>query len=137
MPFQRRAARTASILFCATSVAGLARASDVTSTWIGPAAATASWSNATNWSNTPSVAQYPNNGNVGFTYDAVVNSTGTLRLTETINLNRLTLSAGTLDSTGDLIIHDYMTWIGGGMRGSGTTTILAGATLEMSGNASR
>jgi hypothetical protein len=57
-------------LFLAAAVlpiieSGSLRAADITSSWTG---GTGSWSVAGNWTNVPAVAQYPNNGNGGFTY---------------------------------------------------------------------
>src|SRR5687768_4687388 len=52
-------------------VGGALRAADVTSTWGG---GTGNWGSAANWNNSPAVNHFPNNGNGGFTYDAVVNA---------------------------------------------------------------
>src|SRR5688500_5094555 len=56
------------------------RAADVTSTWGG---GTGNWGSAANWNNSPAVSQFPNNGNGGFTYDAVISS-GTVTLNQNI-----------------------------------------------------
>src|SRR4051812_13147672 len=64
---------------------------DVSSTWNG---ASSNWGVAGNWSNVPSVAQFPNNGNGGFTYDATVAS-GTPSLNVNIAIEALNMSGGT------------------------------------------
>src|SRR5262245_12140024 len=66
-----------------------ALAADVTSTWNGT---TGNWSDATRWSSNPN---FPNNGNGGFTYDAIINS-GSVTLDQDIAIEKLTLSGGTL-----------------------------------------
>jgi hypothetical protein len=109
-------------------------AADVTSTWIGPAFSVGSWSVPSNWSNTPAVAQFPNNGNGGFTYDAIIANSGTALLSQNIDLQNLTLSESFIDGDFNLVLHQGMTWSGGGMRGNGTTTIPAGATLTLGGS---
>jgi hypothetical protein len=108
-------------------------AADVTSTWIGAAFTTESWSVAANWSNTPAVSQYPNNGNGGFTYDAIVDNNGIAMLSEAITLNRLTHTSGTIDGDHNMLVNEHMLWNGGSLRGNGTITIPVGATLQISG----
>src|SRR4051812_5915049 len=72
--------------------ASIARAADVSSTWAGTSG---SWNVAGNWANSPAVAQFPNNGNGGFTYEAVVGSgAGTVTLGSNITIESLTLNGG-------------------------------------------
>jgi hypothetical protein len=131
---RRRRRATALLLAAISASTATARAADVVSSWAGPAFGTESWSNAANWVNTPAVAHYPNNGNGGFTYDAILNVNGTALLSEPITLQTLTLDAGTIEGDFNLTINQNMTWTGGEMRGiNGTTTIPVGATLTLSG----
>src|SRR3954470_7594269 len=67
--------------------AAAARAANVTSTWN---ATTGNWSDPTKWLNSPAAAAYPNNGNLGNTYDAVVNG-GTVTLDVAATVRGLTL----------------------------------------------
>src|SRR5688500_9825298 len=77
------AAAAAALLACAAD----SPAADVTSTWFG---GTGSWHSAANWTNNPPLNpnQFPNNGNGGFTYDAVLNS-GTAALSSGTTIQRL------------------------------------------------
>src|SRR4051794_7389496 len=133
---RRHRALAASVLFVA-SIARSALAADVTSSWVVPSLSTGSWSVAANWANTPAVAQFPNNGNGGLTYDAVLANGGTALLTQNITLQNLTLAGNVLDGDSNLTVNQSMSWTGGGMRGAGTTTIPAGATLALTGTARR
>src|SRR5205823_1658256 len=107
------------------------RAADVTSSWT--AGVSGNWSNAANWTNTPAVVQYPNNGNGGFPYNAAANFVGTITFSENITVQQLALTSATLDGNFNLQVNQSMTWNGGGMRGTGTTTIPVGATLDLTG----
>ncbi|MBC8108103.1 MAG: PEP-CTERM sorting domain-containing protein [Anaerolineae bacterium] len=108
----------------------------VSSNYTGPLAG--NWSDAANWTNTPVMAQYPNNGNGGgFFYDATIANEATVTLTENISIEHFTLTNSTIEGDFNLTANGGMTWTGGGMRGEGVTTIPAGRTLEMSGGARR
>src|SRR4051812_27495791 len=94
------------------AVATPARAADVTSTWKD--LFTGSWSNPARWSNSPAASAYPNNGNLGNTYDAVINGAA-ITLDVPVALRGLTIAGGadvvvassgtapasTIDVTGD------------------------------------
>src|SRR5829696_4178650 len=77
----------------AMALARAAAAADVASTWTG--AAGASWNIASNWSNVAAVAQFPNNGNGGFTYDVTVFG-GSPALASNITIEKLTLTTGSI-----------------------------------------
>jgi hypothetical protein len=125
----------------AAAVAGIihtVRAADVTSSWTGPTTGTASWSVAANWSNSPPVAQFPNDGNGGFTYDAIVTPSpglGTLLLTQPITLQRLTLDGVGLAGNHDIVINEHLHWMRAHMGGAAgaKTTILPGASVLFDG----
>src|SRR5438132_9757688 len=89
----RRVWRRAMLAAAVAAMGSRARAADVTSTWFG---GTNLWSSS-NWINNPPVSQYPNDGNGGFTYDAVLNS-GKASLTEFITIERLTLAGAQIDA---------------------------------------
>jgi hypothetical protein len=138
----RRQSLGKSISVIAAAVAGFvdaAPAADVVSSWIGPSTGAASWSVTSNWSNSPPVAQFPNNGNGGFTYDAIVTPTpgplGTLVLTEPITLQRLTLDSVGIAGNHDIVINEHLHWMRADMGGvaSARTTILPGATVLFDG----
>src|SRR3954471_4986582 len=78
----RRAALGAALIGVTESVG----AATVTSTW--KAGVTGNWNDATKWTNSPTAATFPNNGNLGNTYDVVVNS-GTATLNVPITLHNL------------------------------------------------
>src|SRR5262245_18958856 len=92
---RNRRALVASVL-ASVPISGLTFAADVTSTWIGPALGVGSCSVASNWSNTPNVSQFPNNGNGGFTYDALLTNGGTALLTQNVDVQNLTLVNSTI-----------------------------------------
>src|SRR5207237_10396017 len=76
-----------------------AGAADVTSSWMPSANGT--WNNAANWNS----AFFPNNGNGGFTYSALIGATGspyTVTLNSSVTVNDLNLTAAnaTLSLTG-------------------------------------
>ena len=69
-------------------------------------------------------------------------SGGSVDIADTSEITSLTLRGGTLSGAGDLTITDQFTWEGrpnapGTMTGTGTTTVAAGATLNLSGTYSR
>jgi len=91
-----------------------AQAADVISTWNG---STATWTSA-NWSS----PLFPNNGNGGFTYDAVINGgTVTLTLDQNIIIQAMGLNGGTLTGDGNLTLQANSTWTAGTMSGAGHT----------------
>jgi hypothetical protein len=108
-----------------------APAADLTAVWDGT---------SNDWtSNHWSTANYPNNGNGGFTYDAVING-GTVTLDQEITLDGLSLSGGTLTGGENLTLVHSLAWVtGGAMTGSGVTTVDPGAVLTLSnpGNGSK
>src|SRR3954470_17453630 len=103
-----------------------ARAADETSTWFG---GIGNWSDATKWSNVPVVVAFPNNGNFGKTYDAVVNA-GTITLDQDISIQSLTFNNATITGGNLLTLSGASTWSGGSMSGTGTTRIATGGTLS-------
>jgi len=108
--------------------AGLA--ADVTSTWNGT---TGNWSDATRWNNSPSVLQFPNNGNGGFTYDAIINS-GTVTLDLSVVVEAFTIGGGILSGSNDLTTNQLTTFNYGTMSGAGTTFAAGGLTLGTNGS---
>jgi MYXO-CTERM domain-containing protein len=109
-------------------------AADVVASWIGPTSGTTTWSNPANWATSPSVPHFPNNGNGGFTFDATLTSfNANVQLTEPVALQKFTLVSGAIDGPHDFVVNEQMTWIDGGMGGSGTTTIPQGASLHFTG----
>jgi hypothetical protein len=106
------------------------RAADVISTWNG---STGNWTDATRWSSNP---QFPNNGNGGFTYDAIINS-GTLTLDQNITIEALNLTGGTLTCAAatnfTLTLNDLFTRTSGTIGGPGTVLATDGITIS-SGN---
>ena len=77
-------------------------AADIISMWDG---STDNWT-SNHWSS----ANFPNNGNGGFTYDAVINS-GTVTLDQNITIEDFTLSGGTLTATSHLTLRSTsLTW---------------------------
>src|SRR4051812_40217043 len=67
-------------------------AQPVTSQWFN---GTGSWNDAANWTNSPAVADYPNDGNSGQTYDALLFA-GTANLSTDIAIQNLILNGGTI-----------------------------------------
>src|SRR5688572_16912594 len=110
---------------CCAATAGTSGAADVTSTWGG---GTGNWGSAPNWSNSPPVNHFPNNGNGGFTYDAVINS-GTVTLNQNIAIQAFTLGSGTLTGANDLTTAALLTWNSGTMSGTGVTNANGGLAL--------
>ncbi len=106
-----------------------AHAANVSSTWLG---GSGNWSAAGNWTNVPFTVNYPNNGNGGFTYDAVINSSS-ITLDRSITIQKLTLSGGDLGGSSNLTCNDLITWIGGGMAGTGTTVATGGVLINPGG----
>src|SRR5439155_27114837 len=105
-------------------------AADVTSTWFGGVNL---WSSS-NWINNPPVSQYPNDGNGGFTYDAVLNS-GQASLTEFITIEGLMLAGAQIDASGfALQANKTFNWSAGTLAGSGTTIANGGINISNGGS---
>src|SRR4030095_12911991 len=62
---------------------------------------------------------------------------GNLTITGTTNAQNFAFDAGTIDGTGALNVSAALQWTSGSMTDAGTTTIGAGATLTISGAASK
>jgi len=115
-------------IVCAVILASF-RASDAAdeiSTWDG---GIGNWSDAARWDS----VDFPNNGNGGLTYDAIVNS-GAVTLDADIVIETLSLSGGVIDGDFDLTLTGVSSWTGGQQGGTGTTRVSAGATLDITGN---
>ena len=106
-----RLAATISACACQVIVIDAPRAADVVSTWNGT---TGVWSDASRWDS----IDFPDNGNGGFTYDAVV-AGGTVSLDQVITLEDLELFGGTIDGAGTLHVSENIDWFGGGFAGTG------------------
>ena len=123
----------ATSLTCAALLAALALlaapalAAHVISTWDGT---TNNWTSSANWS--PS-AFFPNNGNGGNTYDAVING-GMVTLDQAIRIEKLTLNGGEIAGSSNLNLNGLFTWSNGTMSGTGVTTIEPSGSLELSGS---
>jgi autotransporter-associated beta strand protein len=104
-------------------------AADETATWLG---GVGNWSDAGNWVNVPAVPAFPNDGNLGKTYDAVVKS-GVITLDQGISIQGLTFADGTITGTSSLTLSGASAWNGGSMTGGGTTHVNAGASLGLTG----
>src|SRR5688572_24764803 len=107
---RRQRSLCAAIAAITLAVDPVTYAADVSSTWLS---GNTGWNNAANWSNSPAVAHFPNNGNGGFTYDATIDS-GTTNLGSDIAIEALTLNAGTINTNArDLTVNQQLTWSGG------------------------
>jgi hypothetical protein len=80
---------------------GAAGAATVTSTW-NPLATGANWSDVAQWSNSPAVATFPNNGNLADTFNVVINGGGPV-LNQTVSVNDFTFSRGNLTSSSSFL----------------------------------
>ena len=107
---------------CATVLSSheVTRATDYLSTWNATAA---SWSDAANWLNTPSIVAYPNN-NGSNTFETIVNGVG-------VDTTQLTLSENiTVSSLG----FSNAALIGGSSSGAGFSVTVLGAFNNNGGN---
>jgi hypothetical protein len=127
-------------------------AEDVVSIWNGTVS---NWASAGNWTNVPSVPFFPNNGNGGLTYDAIINN-GIVTLDENIAIEDFSLAGGLLTGTtstlsiggsfhwgngtvggsaltgpGAWTVSGNATWGGGTLAGSGLLTIDPSALLTL------
>ncbi len=74
---------------------------------------------------------FPNNGNGGFTYDAVFSGLSTLTLDQSISIQKLTVTGGcTVTGAFDLTTNDALHWTDGTMSGAGTTNANGGAQFD-------
>ena len=101
-------------------------AADQVSTWDGT---TNNWSDAARWNTVPTAGLFPNNGNGGFTYDAIINS-GNVTLDLDITIELLSLNGGTVGGTFNLTASGLSTWTGGTMTGLGETVADGGLTIS-------
>lgn len=119
------------VLVCSIVLAaltGTAFAADVTSTYVGSAAA--NWTTG-NWTNLPAAGGYPDNGNGGVaTYDAVVTTGVTLTLDQNITIQKLTLSSGTITGSFNLTTNDLLHATTTTLSGSGTSNINGGLQVD-------
>src|SRR5688572_16271027 len=124
-PSARRAICAAATVSLAA--ASLARAADVNSEWFG---GNAFWDNPALWINTPSVTEYPSNGNGGLTYDVVVGA-GTVDQAGDYTIDALTLSGGSINGTSfNLNLNQAFNWSAGNLSGSGTVLANAGFNIN-------
>ena len=98
-----------------------AAAADVVATWNGT---TGNWNDSTKWSS----ALFPDNGNGGFTYDAIQNA-GTVTVNLAIIIEKYTFSSGTNTGAGLLKMNDVFTWTGGTMSGAGVVNANGGVSF--------
>src|SRR5687768_2622208 len=113
----------AAVVIALGAAAPCAHAADVSSTWFG---GNAFWDNAGLWNNTPAVAEFPNNGNGGLTYDVVV-SAGTVDQASDYTIEALTLDGGSINGiTFDLTLNQPLNWTAGNLSGSGEVFANAG-----------
>jgi len=124
------------------------RAATVTSTW--PYGVPGNWDDATKWINSPAAATFPNNGNLGNTYDVVIDkSIGGPTLNVPATVHGLTLGGGGIGTTtanpapgtNTLTVAGNFRWSGGTFHapitvasgGSLTIDTSAGTTLTYGG----
>ena len=91
-----------------------ALAANKTATWTG--LVSNNWSEPGNWNIVPVEATplYPNNGEGGFTYDAVI-TTGIPTLSENISVDALNVSNARITGAFNLTSHITFTWGGNGV----------------------
>jgi hypothetical protein len=101
-----------------------ATAADQTATWNST---TGNWSDPTKWNTNP---LSPNNGNGGFTFDAIQNG-GDVTVNQAITIEKYNLTGGNNTGAGfTLTLNDLLTWTGGSFSGPGTVTANGGSTLS-------
>jgi hypothetical protein len=133
---------TLAVAIVATLATANAHAADQTATWNN---STGNWSDATRWSTNP---LFPNNGNGGFTFDAIING-GTATLDQNITIEALTLNGGNISGAAAtnfaLTLNGLLTWSSSTIGGPGTVNanggiVMSGSnskTLGSGGNAGR
>lgn len=118
-------------------------AAEQTATWTetGFGGESGNWSDASKWSTT----DYPDNGNGGVaTYDAsIVDGFGSVVVTldvdvtiEGFNFDGVA-SSGALNRSANLTVNDTFSWDRGSMTGSGTLTLAAGSTSNITASRNR
>ena len=105
-----------------------ATGADVIATWL---TSDGLWTNAPNWDSNP---LYPNNGNGGKTFDAVVTG-ATVTLDASVVLENLDLNVWALTGIGSLTTNGQMTWRAGQISGDGLVNI--NGSLEINGDTAR
>lgn len=138
---RRNSAKLLCSFILAASAASLlpVRAATVTSTWTN--AASGNWNVDANWTNSPLLGGFPNNGNGGVaTYDAVINAVGanyTVTLGTSITIEAFTLSSAnaTVNQTaGTFTANAGFTLSAGTFQMSGGT--VSNTTINVSGTGS-
>lgn len=107
------------------AVAPSVGAVDVTSSWLGGDGA---WSDPARWGNAPAVVAFPNQGNLGLTYDAVISS-GAATLDRDITLERLLFHGGSIGGDAALTLNAGGAWTAGALLGPGSVTTRGAFTL--------
>lgn len=96
--------------------------------------ASGNWSSSTIWEHTnpAAVGRYPNNGNSGLTYDAVINdsSGGTITLDLPIVIQKLLQNGSTLAGANNLTINELYTWNSGRLSGTGQVNANGGIAMN-------
>src|SRR5439155_25138177 len=103
---------------------------DTESNWVG---GSGNWTNPLRWSdNDPFFSGYPNNGNGGRNFIAIINS-GTVTLDAPITINTLNFGGGIIAGSNTLTLNQSSTWTDGKI--SGGVTVLANGGIDFSGAA--
>ena len=100
------------------------RAADHVSLWQGTVG---DWSDPANWDTPSAPGTFPING--GATYDAILNNGGSITLDVDVVIEKLDFSSGTILGGFNLTLNDSLTWTGGVMEGTGTTTVAGSGSL--------
>lgn len=106
------------------TMAGTESSGQIPSTWFG---GSGQWNVASNWNTT----DFPQNGNGGFLYNAIIAS-GNVDLNQNIQVENLDLSGGVISGAGDLDLSQLMQWTGGDLLGTGIINT-SGVTFDNSG----
>ena len=122
------------LVVVAASTASPCLAADETASWDNTQG---NWSDASRWS----TASFPDNGNGGLTYDAVV-AGGQVTLDQAITIDALTFSNGAINGNNDLSLST-LNWSSGNFNGTGIIAASSGTldggskllnqTLELNG----
>ncbi|HEY7119272.1 MAG TPA: dockerin type I domain-containing protein [Tepidisphaeraceae bacterium] len=123
----KRAAALAAAALLAAGTRHTARA-EIVSGWSG---GNGDWTSPGLWSdNDPFFSGYPNNGNGGQTFSAVINS-GTVNLNAPISINALNFGGGIITGANTLTLGQQSDWTAGKLGGGGT--FVANAGMNFSG----